>query len=53
MEGNEGKQLPEQQFLSAVELEAVTGIARKPWLAGGAGTSAIPKARFGRSVKWP
>ncbi len=39
--------------MNAVELESLTGIARKTWLAGGAGTAAIPKVRFGRSVKWP
>jgi predicted DNA-binding transcriptional regulator AlpA len=56
MEGRDGKernQKLERQFLNALELEALTGIARKTWLAGGAGTSAIPKVRFGRSVKWP
>jgi predicted DNA-binding transcriptional regulator AlpA len=56
MESREGKERNhklERQFLSALELEALTGIARKTWLAGGAGTSAIPKVRFGRSVKWP
>lgn len=53
MDGNERSQQPERQFLNAVELEALTGIARKTWLAGGAGTSAIPKVRFGRSVRWP
>jgi predicted DNA-binding transcriptional regulator AlpA len=53
MERTEGKQQLERQFLNAVELEALTGIARKTWLAGGAGTSVIPKVRFGRSVKWP
>jgi predicted DNA-binding transcriptional regulator AlpA len=52
MESRDRKQQPERQFLNAVELEALTGIARKTWLAGGAGTSAIPKIRFGRSVKW-
>jgi predicted DNA-binding transcriptional regulator AlpA len=38
--------------MSAVELEALTGISRKTWLGGGAGTSAVPKVRFGRSVRW-
>jgi len=49
LEGNHGI---ERQFLNAVELEALTGIASKTWLAGGAGTSAVPRVRFGRSVKW-
>jgi predicted DNA-binding transcriptional regulator AlpA len=53
MEGKERNHKLERQFLNALELEALTGIARKTWLAGGAGTSAIPKVRFGRSVKWP
>jgi predicted DNA-binding transcriptional regulator AlpA len=53
MEGRERNYLLERQFLNAVELEALTGIARKTWLAGGAGTSVIPKVRFGRSVRWP
>lgn len=53
MEGIESNHQPERRFLNAIELEALTGIARKTWLAGGAGTSAIPKVRFGRSVKWP
>lgn len=53
MNGTERNHRLERQFLNAVELEALTGIARKTWLAGGAGTSAIPKVRFGRSVRWP
>jgi predicted DNA-binding transcriptional regulator AlpA len=53
MDGKERHHRPERQFLSAIELEALTGIARKTWLAGGAGTSAIPKVRFERSVRWP
>lgn len=53
MNGTEGNHRLERQFLNAVELEALTGIARKTWLAGGAGTSAVPKVRFGRSVRWP
>lgn len=53
MEGRERNHQLERQFLNALELEALTGIARKTWLAGGAGTSVIPKVRFGRSVKWP
>jgi predicted DNA-binding transcriptional regulator AlpA len=48
----ERKYCPEREFLSAVELEALTGISRKTWLGGGAGTSAVPKVRFGRSVRW-
>lgn len=52
MQRNERKHRPERQFLNALELEALTGIARKTWLSGGAGTSAIPKVRFGRSVRW-
>lgn len=52
MQRNERNHDLERQFLNAVELEALTGIARKTWLAGGAGTSAVPKVRFGRSVRW-
>jgi predicted DNA-binding transcriptional regulator AlpA len=52
MQRRERNQDLERQFLNAAELETLTGIARKTWLAGGAGTSAVPRVRFGRSVKW-
>jgi predicted DNA-binding transcriptional regulator AlpA len=52
MQGQDRHQGVERQFFSAVELEALTGISRKTWLSGGAGTSSVPKVRFGRSVRW-